>query len=250
MLPWYKHIMIHGCVSGYKEPKQFERTNVVTENLMSDEGRHGSSTILELSRIIDAPVDHVFPLACPVLEYKWIPGWKCKLIHCPNGRVELGTVFDEISSAPMLGDSIAGKTTWTAVLHDPETHRLHFRLDNRISSSLYRIEFEPTASGGTLMSLHMTYTPRGEKEVGERKKRREAKIKLMLSIITLMLTHYSEQGEMIDPAEAKKLVAQFREITLADKMRLLLNKLAKKHLKDEDRTKFLKGLPVRKVLTA
>ena len=51
---------------------------------------------------IAAPVDSVFPLACPVEEYKWIPGWKCDLVHCPNQQVEQGTVFDEYSSAPFL----------------------------------------------------------------------------------------------------------------------------------------------------
>ena len=45
---------------------------------------------------IKAPVDQVFPLACPVEEYKWILGWKCNLIHCPNDRVERGTIFSEI----------------------------------------------------------------------------------------------------------------------------------------------------------
>lgn len=215
---------------------------------MSDEGQHGSAIRVELNQFIDAPVDEVFPLACPVLEYKWIPGWKCELIHCPNGRVELGTVFNEISSAPILADSIAGKTTWTAILHDPETHRVHFRLTNRISSSLYRIEFEPNPSGGTNARLVMLYGPLGEKEVGASKRRREAKIRLMLSIISLMLTHYCEQGEMIDPAEAKKLASQFGELTCQDKLRLVLNKLARKHVRDEDRTRFLKGLPVRRGL--
>ncbi|NQU66991.1 MAG: SRPBCC family protein [Candidatus Marinimicrobia bacterium] len=78
---------------------------------------------------INAPVDQVFPLASPVEEYKWIPGWKCDLIHCPNDRVELGTIFSEISSAPFLMGSFGGETTWTTVLYDPENYKIHFRLE-------------------------------------------------------------------------------------------------------------------------
>ena len=88
---------------------------------------------------IKGPVDKVFSLCCPVEEYKWIPGWKCKLIHCPNDRVELGTIFSEISSAPFLIGSFQGKTTWTAVMHDSEGYKIHYRLDNKNSSSLYKI---------------------------------------------------------------------------------------------------------------
>ncbi|MFC2169611.1 hypothetical protein ACFLRM_03460, partial [Acidobacteriota bacterium] len=74
---------------------------------------------------IKAPVDKVFPLCCPVEEYKWIPGWKCNLIHCPNDRVEQGTIFSEISSAPFLTGSFKGKTTWKVVMHDPESYKIH-----------------------------------------------------------------------------------------------------------------------------
>ncbi len=89
-------------------------------------------TVIPVS--IKAPVEKVFPLVCPVEEYKWIPNWKCNLIHCPNNRVELGTVFEEGSSAPFLMGRFHGKTTWTAITHDPENYKVHFRLDNANSS--------------------------------------------------------------------------------------------------------------------
>ena len=59
-------------------------------------GMAGSDSLqVDYEARIAAPVDSVFLLACPVEEYKWIPGWKCDLVHCPNQRVEQGTVFDE-----------------------------------------------------------------------------------------------------------------------------------------------------------
>ncbi|WP_243312504.1 hypothetical protein [Fundidesulfovibrio agrisoli] len=35
----------------------------------------------------------VFPLLCPVLEYDWIPGWKCVMIHSDSGVAELDCMF-------------------------------------------------------------------------------------------------------------------------------------------------------------
>ena len=70
---------------------------------------------------INAPVDEVFPLACPVKEYLWIPGWKCNLIHCPNERVELGTVLSELSSTRFLtqcmdvDQTVAEDQAWTSL---------------------------------------------------------------------------------------------------------------------------------------
>ena len=82
----------------------------------SNENQNDFSLRVELNQIIDAPAQEVFPLACPVMEYKWIPDWKCELIHCPNGHADLGIIFKEIFTAPILADSVAQKTTWTAVL--------------------------------------------------------------------------------------------------------------------------------------
>ena len=196
---------------------------------------------------INAQVQNVFPLACPVMEYKWIPGWKCELIHCPNGHVELGTIFNEIFSAPVLADSIAQTTTWTAVLYEPDRYRIHYRLDNKISSSLYKIEFEADLSGRTKYRIELTYSPLNEKGRHNMEKDGVKKIQLMLSVLSLMLKHYCERGEMIKSSEIMKLGLRFKQITVKARIRLLLNQWVMRVAKDEDRKRFQKGLPIIKV---
>ena len=215
---------------------------------MSNDKQDEFLTRVVFKHHINAPVDDVFPLVCPVMEYKWIPGWKCELINCPNGHVELGTVFNEISSSPVLADSIAQKTTWTAVFYEPENHRVHFRLDNQISSSLYKLEFVASAAGGTDMRLEMAYTPLGAYEEGEMKIHREEKIKLMLSVLSAMLVHYCEQGEMIRTSRLKEMALPIETLTFIDKFRLVFNKLVKKHMKDGDRVNFFNGIAISKVM--
>ena len=114
---------------------------------------------------INAPVEKVFPLVSPIGEYRWIPGWKCNLIHCPNDIIAQGTIFSEISSAPFLIGRSNGETTWTVVMHDPENFKIHFRLDNEISSSLYKIELENNNEGGTVGRLDLTYNGINKKGV-------------------------------------------------------------------------------------
>ena len=213
----------------------------------SNENQNDHSIRVGLNQIIDAPVQEVFPLACPVMEYKWIPDWKCELIHCPNGHAELGVIFNEIFSAPILADSVAQKTTWTAVLYEPEKYRVHYQLDNKISSSLYKIEFEADGSDRTKSSLVMTYTPINKRGIAAMEKGGKSKIKLMLSILGLMLKHYCENGEKVKTFEIMKLASQAEGLTTKDRIRSLLNKLVRMVIQDEDRKKFEKDLPIMRV---
>jgi hypothetical protein len=42
---------------------------------------------------VPARAGEVFPLLCPVLEYKWIPEWRCELLHSVSGVAEEDCVF-------------------------------------------------------------------------------------------------------------------------------------------------------------
>ena len=174
---------------------------------------------------IKAPVQKVFPLCCPVEEYRWIPGWKCHLIHCPNNKVELGTIFSEVSSAPFLLSSFRGKTTWTAIMHDPDNYKLHFRLDNKKSSSLYTIELQDDGRGGTAGTLDFTYNAVNDRGGSYPGKNMEKKIRVMLSLIRTMLQHYCETGKMLTFGGLQKRVLSGPELSVMDKIRMGLNRM-------------------------
>jgi len=191
---------------------------------------------------VHAPVEAVFLLCCPVEEYKWIPGWKCDLVHCPNERVERGTVFDEYSSALFLMGKAWGKTTWTAVLHEPEQHRVHYALKNAASDSLYKIELIDDRSDGTLARLDFRYSaisPLGLKVI---RNRGEAKIELMLQILMMLLEHYCERGEMASSGRIARLIATSGALDTADRIRLFLNSLAMMRKRDSFKQRYMKEL--------
>jgi hypothetical protein len=189
---------------------------------------------------ISAPPQTVFPLCCPVEEYKWIPGWKCHLVHCPNDKVELGTVFREIFSAPFLLGRASGETTWTAVLHEPENYRVHFKLENAHSSSLYKIELEDDGSGGTSSILEFTYRALDDAGNTLAENALQEKIERMLELIGLMLKTYCETGRMISFLELQKAVSAVRGLSLAQKLRMAMNRLMMLHMKDQDRARFMR----------
>lgn len=190
---------------------------------------------------IDAPAAEVFPLCCPIEEYRWIPDWKCQIVHCPNDRVELGTIFHEYISAPFMLDSPFAETTWTAVFHDPENYQLHFRMDTEHTTALYKIGFADNPGGGCVSTLDLTFTAidaKGAKLVGT--DGRAAKIELMLSTLGSMLKTYAETGEMIARREVLQPLLTSPVLSLADKARLAMNAIRMGFFKDPDRERVIK----------
>lgn len=186
---------------------------------------------------IKAPAAKVFPLACPVEEYKWIPGWKCRLVQCPNDRVEEGTVFQEATSAPFILGRHWGWTTWTAVLHDPVGHRVHYRLENALSRSLYRIEMEDDGAGGTTARLDIEYTPLTSR--GRGVAARPERIAQMLDLLGLMLRTYCETGRRVRAREVRQAVLSSPVLLTMDRLRLALNGVRMGRLQDPDRDRIL-----------
>ena len=146
---------------------------------------------------INAPVDQVFPLACPYEEYKWIDGWDCDITYSESGKIEDGCIFTEDRSVPLLHDAEGGATTWYAVLYEPDDFHLHFVLLTDISIIKYKIEMEAAGDGATAIELDMVLTARNERGntfiAGDGRK----KVSAMLMGLGHMLKHYCETGEML-----------------------------------------------------
>ena len=76
---------------------------------------------------VPAPPDRVFPLLCPVLEYRWIPTWRCDLLHSDSGVAEEDCVF----RTDFPG---AGPMTWVVNCYQPPK-RIEFCCSCRTISS-------------------------------------------------------------------------------------------------------------------
>jgi len=193
---------------------------------------------------IDAPAKEILSLVCPVMEYKWIGGWKCELIHFPNGFAESGVVFKEIMSAPFLIGNIGGKTKWTTLLHDSENYKIHFQLDNKVSTTLYKIELTPINDKSTKYSVEFNYNPINERGSDFLNHGGEGKIGILILGLASMIKHYSETGNLYKSDKSKRQEMLSKHFTKSGLIKLLLNRILMSLTWDANRRRFSKGKPI------
>ena len=196
---------------------------------------------------IAAPVHEVFLLVCPVMEYEWIRGWKCQIIHRPNGINEKDVVFKEKMSSPFIMGSIGGKTTWTTLLHDTTDYRIHFRWDNKISTSLYKIEMFPAGKDSTKCVLDLVFKIKNEKGIKTLNDNTKYKIEFLIAGLGSMLKYYCESGNMLNSKGSYKLKKFASRLSLSEKITFALNKINMKLTYDRNKKKYLSGKPIRVV---
>ena len=89
--------------------------------------------------IVPASPEQVFPLLCPLLEYQWIPGWRCELLQSDSGVAEEDCVFrtDFADQGPMV---------WVVSRYEPPA----------------RIEFTCFVADSHVQRLKITLTAAGD----------------------------------------------------------------------------------------
>ena len=97
---------------------------------------------------LDAPVARVFPLFTALGEKAWAQGWEPELL---SGRDERGSVFRTAHGGR--------ETTWIVVDYRPsEGHVSYARLAHGSNMGLVDVQCNPTARGGTEVSVRYTLT--------------------------------------------------------------------------------------------
>lgn len=188
---------------------------------------------------INAPVEYVFPLVCPVREYDWIPGWKCNLIYCPAGRIEKGVAFEEKMSSPFLLNKAGGKTTWTTLLYDRIKFRVHFTWDNIISSSIYKMEMDPIDSSQTRLTLSLNMKIIDDRGLWLLDPAGKYKTGFLIEGLGAMLKHYCETGKQLDSKGSQRKSDFIGMLSVSEKLTFLLNKINMMLTSDRDRNNYL-----------
>jgi hypothetical protein len=140
---------------------------------------------------VPAAPEQVFPLLCPVLEYQWIPHWRCELLHSVSGIAEEDCVFrtDFPDAGPMV---------WVVSRYEPPA-RIEFTCFVA-DSHVQRLKIALTAAGpGTRLdwtNRWLAIGPRGDAWLAAWSA--EAHEKKMDNLRRL-LTHYLTTGAMLPP---------------------------------------------------
>ena len=62
---------------------------------------------------LDGTPRDVFPQLCPVLEYEWLPGWKCRMLYSASGVAEKNAIFHTVEMG-------IRKSVWTVLTYEPD----------------------------------------------------------------------------------------------------------------------------------
>lgn len=195
--------------------------------------------ILKKELAIKAPVEKVFPLVCPVKEYDWIPGWKCNLLYCPNGGIEEDVAFKEKMSSPFLLNKIGGETTWTTLLYDKIKFRVHFSWDNKISSSIYKMDMEPIDASRTRLTLSLNTKIIDDRGLWLLDPAGKDKTGFLIEGLGAMLKHYCETGEQLNSKGSQRKSDFIGKLSLLEKLTFLFNKINMMLTPDRDRKSYL-----------
>jgi hypothetical protein len=165
----------------------------------------GKRIFVTHEEIIAAPVEDIFPLACPVEELKWIDRWEYNLIYSESGRNENNCIFSErMSTQHFFGPECTEPTCWITTKYDREEHAVHFViLFGTDLAGKYEIAMHEEAEGKTHVTLHMVMTSLTGKGRQMFDNSIIEKTRIMLSFIGQSLKHYCEQGTILKIEEIR-----------------------------------------------
>ncbi len=61
---------------------------------------------------LDFRASEIFPLLCPVVESRWLPGWKCTMVYSVSGVAEKDAVFTTTESDGL-------EIVWSCITYEP-----------------------------------------------------------------------------------------------------------------------------------
>jgi len=80
----------------------------------------------ESKMTLDFKASDIFPLLCPVIEYKWFPPWGCTMVFSDTGVAELNAVFT-------TKNPDGSPVVWTVITYDPP-QKIEFSIVNGIKT--------------------------------------------------------------------------------------------------------------------
>lgn len=135
----------------------------------------------------------VFPLLCPVLEYAWLPGWRCELLRSASGVAELECVFQ-------TGESHEDRMTWVVSRYEPPLH-IEFTCFIPGNDLIMRlgIELRPNADGSTSLNWRRHWIATGAAGADAVDRIDLCAEEKRIEWLGRMLDHYLRTGAMPSP---------------------------------------------------
>lgn len=135
-----------------------------------------------------ASPEEIFPLLCPVREYDWIDGWRCRMVYSDSGFAEEDGVFTT---------DLEGHSTWVITAYEPP-RRIEFCIvsDRGVAARL-KIRLESIAEGSTRVLWRRLYTGLGTRGRAEVAGLDTTVVCGKMEDLAARLDHYLQEGEAL-----------------------------------------------------
>lgn len=151
-------------------------------------------TAKSYTMLLDAPLDEVFPLLCPVREYEWIQPWRCELVYTQSGRAELDCVFKTNF------EDDGPEDVWVVSRYEPPT-LIEFVRVNALRTIRYSINLHPLDGGRTSATWSQVITAlnaEGDEIVARYS---DEAHQGEMKTLSRMLNHFLKTGAMLTDSE-------------------------------------------------
>ena len=104
--------------------------------------------------------EKIFPLLCPKMEEKWIPGWECEVIYSKSGYNEDGAIFK--TQKPYGTELI-----WYTITFDMQNGIVNFlNFAKELFLFRFNIVIKKIYNEKSVLTFTQTFTPLSEKGIG------------------------------------------------------------------------------------
>jgi hypothetical protein len=93
----------------------------------------------------------LFPLLCPVLEYDWLPDWKCTMRWSESGVAEKDAIFT-------TREAFHRSAVWTAITYEPDDFIEYLVVSGTDEVVRLSIRLSETAPGAVDVTWTMLFT--------------------------------------------------------------------------------------------
>ena len=152
---------------------------------------------------IKATMEKLFPLACPVAEYKWIDGWDFEMVYSECGAMEKHCIFRERLTGAFLFADPDLETTWAVCDNDRDARWLRavLLLGDR-AAGMFEVNGQEHDKGSTKVTWNYTITGLNDDANEALAALEPGKIDAMLGFLGKSLKHYCETGEKLPAKDA------------------------------------------------
>jgi hypothetical protein len=141
-------------------------------------------------------IHEVFPLLCPVQEYKWLPGWASTMHYAKSGVAEEDAVFE---TKELLGM----KVTWTTITYQPERF-IEYLLVSGADVVRLSLSLDQITEGKIVVTWRMLFTTNSKLgKIAIKRAFSEENFQRLIDDRQRQLNYYLAHGHMIPASEDK-----------------------------------------------